>query len=288
MANPKAIIAIITTTLTSIAPFDQMSTNEILSLILALLTAFAAGLIGSFALMKRMSLAGDVISHVALPGLGIALLLDINPIIGAAIALLFGTVLIWQLEKGGRITTDVAVGVMFTAALAIGTLVTPSEDLIEALFGGFQELTTVWFVIGIIAVAAIIAFIWAFRHQLIIGLFSPDLAAASGINVSLINLYYLLTFSLTVLLGLRFLGALLVGALIIIPAAIGRQLTHTLTAFLAVSSAAGVLSVLIGFGINRLYPTISIGSVKLNLALGPAIISVAAVIFLLSLLRKKY
>ena len=114
-----------------------------------------------------------------------------------------------------------------------------------------------------------------------------DLAAASGINVSRINLYYLMMFSLTVLLGLRFLGALLVGALIIIPAAIGRQLSNTLTAFLAVSSAASVLAVLIGFAINRLYPTITLGSVKLNLALGPAIISVAAVIFLLSLLRKK-
>jgi len=264
-----------------------MSSNETLSLILALLTAFAAGLVGSFALMKRMSLAGDVISHIALPGLGIALLLDINPIMGAAVALLFGTLLIWQLEKGGKITTDVAVGVMFTAALAIGTLVTPSEDLIEALFGGFQELTIVWFVIGVVAVIAIVGFIWAFRHQLIIGLFSPELAAASGINVSLINLYYLLTFSLTVLLGLRFLGALLVGALIIIPAAIGRQLTHTLTAFLTVSSAASVLSVLLGFVINRLYPPISIGSVKINLALGPAIISVAALIFLVSLFKKK-
>jgi ABC-type Mn2+/Zn2+ transport system permease subunit len=264
-----------------------MSTTETFSLILALLTAFAAGLIGSFALMKRMSLAGDVISHVALPGLGIALLLGINPIIGAAVALLFGTILIWQLEKGGKITADVAVGVMFTAALAIGTLVTPREDLIEALFGGFQDLTVTWFVVGLVAVAAIITFIWMFRDQLIIGLFSPDLAAATGINVSRINLYYLLMFSLTVLLGLRFLGALLVGALIIIPAAIGRQLTHTLGSFLAVSSAASVLSVLIGFLINRAYPAISIGSMRLNLALGPAIISVAAVIFLISLLRKK-
>src|SRR5262245_34174967 len=99
-----------------------MSTPELLSLILALLTALAAGLIGSFALMKRMSLAGDVISHIALPGLGIAILLGINPLIGGAVALLLGTVLIWKLESGGKLTTDVAVGVMFTAALAIGTL----------------------------------------------------------------------------------------------------------------------------------------------------------------------
>src|SRR5436189_3323546 len=95
------------------------------SIVLVLLTALAAGLIGSFALMKRMSLAGDVISHIALPGLGIAILLGINPLIGGAVALLFGTLLIWRLESGGKLTTDVAVGVMFTAALAIGTLVTP-------------------------------------------------------------------------------------------------------------------------------------------------------------------
>jgi len=264
-----------------------MSTPEIFSLLLALLTALAAGLIGSFALMKRMSLAGDVISHIALPGLGIAILIGINPLIGGAVALLIGTILIWRLESGGKLTTDVAVGVMFTAALAIGTLVTPGEELIEALFGGFQELDSAWFAVGVVAVAAIIAFIWLFRHKLIIGLFSPELATASGINVSLINLAYLLMFSLTVLLGLRFLGALLVGALIIIPAAVGRQLTEKLTHFLVVSSAVSMLSVLIGFFISRAYPSVAIGSVNLNVGLGPAIISVAAVIFLLSLFKKK-
>ena len=94
-------------------------------------------------------------------------------------------------------------------------------------------------------------------------------------------------FSLTVLLGLRFLGALLVGALIIIPAAIGRQLTHTLNAFLGASSAASVLAVAIGFFLNRYYAHPTLGSVTLNLSLGPAIISVATVLFLLSLLHRK-
>jgi ABC-type Mn2+/Zn2+ transport system permease subunit len=264
-----------------------MAAPLLLSVILALLTAVAAGLIGSFALMKRMSLAGDVVSHIALPGLGLALVFRINPLVGAAATLALGTILIWNLQKGGTITTDVAIGVIFTAALAVGTVVTPSEDLIEALFGGFETLTLPWFLMGVGAVGAIIGFVWMFRHQLIIGLFSPDLAAATGIKVSRINLYYLLMFSLTVLLGLRFLGALLVGALIIIPAAIGRQLTHTLTAFLTSSSIASVLSVVIGFSINRYYPRLTVGAVTLNLSLGPAIVSVATLLFLLSLLRRK-
>jgi ABC-type Mn2+/Zn2+ transport system permease subunit len=265
-----------------------MTAPEVYSIILALLTAVAAGLIGSFALMKRMSLAGDVISHIALPGLGLALVFHINPLIGAAATLLLGTFLIWHLQKSETIATEVAIGVIFTAALAVGTVVTPSEDLIEALFGGFQSLTLPWFLAGILAVAGIIAFIWTFRPQLIIGLFSPDLAAATGINVSRIDLYYLLMFSLTVLLGLRFLGALLVGALIIIPPATGRQLTRTPTAFLTVSSIASVLSVAIGLAINRYYPTMTVGSVTLNLSLGPAIISVATLFFLFSRLRKRF
>ena len=264
-----------------------MTAPALYSIVLVLLTALAAGLVGSFALMKRMSLAGDVISHIALPGLGLALLLHFNPLVGAAATLLLGTLLIWRLQQGGNLTTDVAIGVIFTAALAIGTLVTPSEDLIEALFGGFQNLTFPWFLLGVLAVLGIITFIYVFRNKLILALFSPDLASATGINVARLDLYYLLVFSLTVLLGLRFLGALLVGALIIIPAATGRQLTHTLTAFLSASSAVSVVSVAIGFLVNRYYSHLTLGSVILNLSLGPAIISVATVLFLLSLLRKK-
>ena len=237
--------------------------------------------------MKRMSLAGDAVSHIALPGLGIAMLLKINPLVGAAIALLLGTLLIWQLQKRATMTADVVIGVIFSAALAIGTVLTPSEDLIEALFGGFQGLTLFWFVIGVLSVSVIVSFVLLFRHKLILSLFSPELAAATGVNVSRLNLYFLLIFSLTVLLGLRFLGALLVGALIIIPAAIGRQLTHTLTAFLVMSSLASVLSVMLGFAISHFYPSVTLWQITLNLTLGPAIIAVATMLFLLSLMRKK-
>jgi ABC-type Mn2+/Zn2+ transport system permease subunit len=264
-----------------------MTPSEIYSTILVLLTALAAGLVGSFTLMKRMSLAGDVVSHIALPGLGLALLFGFNPLLGAGAALLLGTILIWHLQKNSTLTTEVAIGVIFTAALAIGTVLTPSDDLIEALFGGFQSLTLPWFIVGVIAVSVIIGFVVSFRHRLILSLFSPELAAATGVNISVLNLSFLLIFSLTVLLGVRFLGALLVGALIIVPAAIGRQLTHTLNAFLLTSSLASVVSVGLGLTISRLYPRITIGHVTLNLALGPAIIGVATILFLLSLVRKK-
>src|SRR6266566_4815375 len=94
-----------------------MTLPALYSIILVLLTALAAGLVGSFALMKRMSLAGDVISHIALPGLGLALLFHFNPLVGAAATLFLGTLLIWRLQQVGTLTTDVAIGVIFTAAV---------------------------------------------------------------------------------------------------------------------------------------------------------------------------
>lgn len=254
-----------------------MATNDIYSILLALATALGAGLIGSFALMKRMTIAGDVISHVALPGLGLAIMFKINPLIGGAATLLIGTLLIWRLERVANLATETAIGVIFTAAVALGALLTTRDELIDALFGGFEALDLNSFLLGLAAVAIIIFFVLRFRNQLLLGLFSPELGTAAGLNLNRLNLYYLLAFSLTVLLGLRFLGAILAGALIITPAAIGRQLTHNLSWFLAISAIASVLSVALGLVLSAYY----------NLALGPTIITVAAALFVLSLFKKK-
>jgi ABC-type Mn2+/Zn2+ transport system permease subunit len=263
-----------------------MAPPTLYSIALSLLTALAAGLVGAFALMRRMALAGDVMSHIALPGLGLALLFHINPIIGGAASLLVGVVLIWRLQELSSLTTEVSIGVIFTAALAIGTLLTPSDDLMEALFGRFQDLSLAWFLAGAASVLLIVWFIYYFRHKLILSLFSTDLAAAAGINLSRLNLYYLLIFGLTVLLGLRFLGALLVGALIILPAAAGRQLASTLGGFLAASSIVSFISVGLGLLLYYQAPILNVGSVTIHLEPGPTVIAVASVLFLVSLLNK--
>ncbi len=92
------------------------------------------------------------------------------------------------------------------------------------------------------------------------------------------NLYFLLVFSLSVLVGLRFLGALLAGALIIIPATTGRRLTSDLSHFLVVSCLASVVAVGSGLAVTRyLLPRFSPG---------PVIVIISAALFILSLLKK--
>ncbi|PSH04166.1 MAG: hypothetical protein CXZ00_08970 [Acidobacteria bacterium] len=251
--------------------------GTIYGVILALLFAVAAGLVGSFALMKRMILAGDVISHIALPGLGLAFLLHFNPLLGGAATLFLGTLLIWKLQKETGLATEVATGVVFAGSLAIGAALTPKEDLIEALFGKFAQLSTGAFLIGVVAVVLIIYFVLHFKSALVLNLFSPDLAAATGVKLDRLNLLFLLVFSLTVLVGLRFFGAMLAGALIMIPAATGRRLAHDLSHFLVASSLASVLAVGLGF-ILKAY-------VFRSLDLGPTIVIVSAALFGLSLAR---
>lgn len=251
--------------------------NEFCSIILAVVASAAAGLVGAFALMKRMALAGDVLSHVALPGLGLALLFSLNPLLGGGATLFLGIILISKLEKKSGLTTEVVIGVIFAAAVAVGALITPEEELIEALFGGLQTISLGEFLAGIAIGAIVIYALSKLKDKLILNLFSQDLATAAGVKAERLNLYFLLIFGLTIMLGLRFLGALLMGALIIIPAAAARQLTHSLGSFLITSSAISIFSTALGLALARAY----------DISLGPTIVLISAVAFGISLFKKK-
>lgn len=247
-----------------------------LLLILAMFFSLAAGLVGCLALMKRMLLASDVISHLALPGIGLALLLKESPIVGGAATLFLGTFLVWQLQKKTGLATESAVGVIFATALAIGAAVIPNEDLAESLFGELGKISVIGFLLGMAGVLIVVVSIFLLRDQLALSILSPDLAAATGVSVSRLDLRFLLLFSLTVLVGLRFMGALLASSLIIMPAATARQLADKLRKFVLLAAAASLLSVTAGFLLNALL-------FKLATA-GPIITMFSALLFSLSLL----
>jgi ABC-type Mn2+/Zn2+ transport system permease subunit len=99
------------------------------ALILCAAMAVAAGLVGCFAVMRRMTLAADAFAHVALPGIGLALVLGFHPLTGALAALLAGGLLIWAIEGKTQLSTEAITGVVFSVALAIGSLTTSGEEL---------------------------------------------------------------------------------------------------------------------------------------------------------------
>ncbi|MDO8584933.1 MAG: metal ABC transporter permease [bacterium] len=251
--------------------------SDALTIVLMLVVAAASGLVGVFALMRKMTLASDAISHIALPGLGIAVLLEINPLIGGAAALLLGAILIWSIERKTEISTETIIGVMFSASLAIGSLITPQEELIEVLFGEARTPSLAGALVGMLAAFVVIVFIVRMKERLTLALVSEDLATVSGISVSRMNLWFLLIFALNIILGLQFLGVLLMGSLIIVPAAVARNLGTSLKNTLFISVAVAVCSVGAGYWLANAYA----------LALGPVIISIAAALFFMSLFVAK-
>ncbi|HTS90107.1 MAG TPA: metal ABC transporter permease [Gemmatimonadales bacterium] len=249
---------------------------SISALALPVAAAVAAGLVGSFAVMRRMTLAADAMSHVALPGIGLALLLHGNALVGGVVALALGALLIWLLQQRTRVPSEAIVGVVFSAALAVGSMLTSGEDLLEALFGAQRAPGSVETVIGLAAAATIAGLILWARHRLLLSLVSADLARTAGVNVARLDLAYLLGFAFTVALGLRYLGVLLMGSLIIIPAATARHLSRSVDTMLWASAGLAVLATTLGIVLGGWW----------GLPGGPLTITVAAVFFGLAVLLR--
>lgn len=245
------------------------------ALIVCAAMAVAAGLVGCFAVMRRMTLAADAFSHVALPGIGLALVLKFNPLIGALVALLAGAVLIWAIESKTKISTEAITGVVFSVALAIGALTASGEELIDALFGTPGTMPTSETIFAIVAALAVTGFILKTRDRLLVSLISTDVAIASGIHVTGLQLSFLVAFAVTVALGMRYLGVLLMGSLIIIPAVVAKRLARSIDGMFAISIGAAVASTLLGSSIAALTHQLS----------GPIIVAIAGGLFFLSLLK---
>ncbi len=247
------------------------------ALVLSVSMAAAAGLVGCFAVMRRMTLASDAISHVALPGIGVALAFGVHPLLGGLVMLFLGTLLIWGIEHRTHMSTETVIGVVFSTALAAGSLLASGEDLIEALFGGPRTLGTWEIALGLTGALAVVAFVLTQRNRLVVSLVSSDMARTAGIDVDRLDLLFLLAFALTVALGLRYLGVLLMGSLIIIPAATAKHLARTLNGMLTTAVAVAVASTVLG----------GVVAGQLHRPTGPMIISVAAACFFLGLLIRR-
>src|SRR5207245_11574574 len=110
-----------------------------------------------------------------------------------------GACLVGRLQTTAVLGTEAAIGGDFPAALAIGAAVRPREDLAQSLFGQLERISPAGFLLGLAAVLFVIVSIFLLRDQLSLSIFSTDLAAATGVKIARMELYFLLLFSLTVL-----------------------------------------------------------------------------------------
>lgn len=241
------------------------------------LVGLSSGYLGSLMVLRRMSLVGDALSHVALPGLALGLMFHFNPFFGAFAALTAAIILIWLIEHKSHLPIETLVGIFFTLSLALGLLITPEPELLEALFG---DITKTTFSEAILAGALAIAAFFIGQHvyqKLVLGTISDDLAKSVGVNTKKIDFIFLMLVALMVALGIKIVGTLLMGSLVIIPAAAAKNFSHNLVAYSGWSALLGAASALAGI-------LLSFWS---GLAPGPLVVIIGAACFFLSLVLKR-
>lgn len=249
-----------------------MDTNILFLLLIGALVGAASGYLGSFMVLKRMSLVGDALSHVALPGIAIALAYGANPMLGALIALVIATFGIWYLSENSEVYPEALVGIFFTASLSLGLLITPEPELLEALFGDIDRITQpdgILVIVGTLIIFVVTALI---SKKLLLGVVSEDLAKAQKIKVDKINLIYLLLVGLVVALGVKFLGTLLTGAMVIIPAVTAKNFAKNIMSFQIFSIIFGIIGSTLGILIAK----------NVGIASGPVVVLTSVSLFVLS------
>ena len=223
-----------------------MLDTVILSLLIGISVGIASGYVGSLMVLEKMALVGDALSHVALPGLAIGILFHFDPFIGAFIFLFASAAIIWHVQRVTRISFEALVGASFTLALAIGIMIIPEPDLLEALFGNITKVT----LIDAIAAAGIstvtILLTRTIYKKLVLAMISEDLAISKGIDVAKTNLLYLFLVSLVVAIGIKIVGTLLVGFLVIVPAIAAKNLSSDMFRYSLFSAVFGAIAAFSG------------------------------------------
>lgn len=221
------------------------------ALIGGVLVGGLAPVLGAFLVLRRFSLLADSLSHVALLGVAVGLAINIAPQ-GVTFAIVAaGALAIETLRAKGKLPGDVALAVILYASLAGAVCVISivsgfNVDLLSYLFGSILTVTSadLW-MLGALA-AFVFAAVTVFFVELAQASFDEDLAAVSGVPVRWVNLGVALLAAAAITLAMRVMGALLVGALIVMPAFAAQSLASSLRGTVVAAAALGMGSAVVG------------------------------------------
>jgi manganese/zinc/iron transport system permease protein len=255
----------------------------------AALVGIVAGTLGSFALLRRVSLLGDTLSHAALPGITLGFLVSgsraLTPILaGALISGALAALFVLLLTRSTRLKDDAALGVSLSLFFAVGTVLLSyvqrhagaSQAGLDAfLFGqAAAVLPSDLTLIGGVGLLALLALVLLWKEFKAVT-FDPDFARSLGLPVLALEVVLTLLIAVAVVLGLQLVGVILMVALIVAPAAAARQWTSRLEPMVVLAALFGAVSGVIGALLSA--------SVR-GLATGPVIVLAASAIVLVSLL----
>ena len=244
--------------------------------------SLVTGPIGCFIIWRRLSFFGDTLSHSALLGVTIGFFFDINVafsvfLISSAVALI-----LLKLQKTTKLPGDALLGLLAHSSLAVGLVVISflssiRFDIMSLLFGDILavneiDLLIIW--LGGVLILLILKIIW---KPLFASTVNNELAEAEGMNPERANAIFTILLAAIIAISIKIVGLLLITGMLIMPAAMSRNISNNPQQMVKLSVVGGLLSVLIGL----------FSSLQFNSPSGPSIIAAALLLFILTLIKIK-
>jgi len=241
--------------------------------------ALVAGPVGCFIIWRRLAYFGDTLSHSALLGVAVALLLELNITLSIFVISVVVSLLLLVLQRRATLSSDALLGLLSHATLAVGLVVLAfmtwvRVDLMGFLFGDILSVTPMDLAIiwgGGLAVLAVLAMIW---RQLFAATVNYDLATAEGVRPDVVNILFMVLVAAVIAVSMKLVGVLLITALLIIPAATARRFSTSPEQMAVVAALVGAGSVWLGLE----------GSLEWDTPAGPSIVVAALMCFVISII----
>ena len=221
------------------------------ALLVGVLVSLCAALLGVSLVLKRYSMIGDGLSHVGFGALAVASALHLAPLAVAVPVVIVAAVLLLRLSENKKIKGDAAIALISSSALAIGVIsvsVTTgmNTEVSSYMFGSILSLSRTDTVLSVLLSAAVLALFFAFYPRLFAVTFDESFAKATGTRTEAFNTLLAVLTAVTVVLGMRMMGALLISSLIIFPALSAMRVCRSFRAVVTTAACVSVGCFLIG------------------------------------------
>ena len=211
------------------------------ALVVGILVSLCAALLGVSLVLKRYSMIGDGLSHVGFGALAIASALNLAPLAVAIPTVIVAAVLLLRLSQNSRVKGDAAIAIISSSALAIGVISVSlstgmNTEVSSYMFGSILSLSRSDAILSVVLSAAVLALFALFYPRLFAVTFDETFARATGTRTELYNTLLAVLTAVTVVLGMRMMGALLISSLIIFPALSAMRVCRSFRAVIGCSA----------------------------------------------------
>ena len=230
------------------------------ALIAGVLVSLCAALLGVSLVLKRYSMIGDGLSHVSFGALAIAVALGVTPLYFSIPVVILAAFLLLRVADNPRWNSDAAIAAMSASSLAIGILAISrttgmTTDVDNYMFGSVLAMSKTDVTLSVVLCIAVLALFILFYHKLFAITFDENFSRATGLNVNWYNTLLAILTALTIVLGMRMMGAMLISSLVIFPALTAMRLFKSFRSVILCAAVTSVVCFCTGLTISFAFST---------------------------------